>query len=108
MQIGQKVSILGDEIPSLNGGMAPLEFTPTECRGLTPYNKFGYLGKPAIHIRDKWDVQPFQNPERLIKSWAKAIAKVPGLKNFEAVKTLGGKPFVLDTTIPEGNVALFK
>lgn len=108
MQIGQKVSVLGHDIPSSNGGYAPLEFTPIEDGSFPPYRvKDGYLGKPAIHIRDRWDVQPFQDPERLTSPLAKAIAKVPGLKNMEIVNLLGGKPFVLDTTIPEGNVALF-
>lgn len=39
---------------------------------------------------DTQDVQPFKDARRTI--WSKGSKYIPGLKNFEVIKFLGGKP----------------
>ena len=106
LEVGKEVTALGHDIPSWNGGFAPLTFTPTE---ITPHPGGYYnLGRPAIHIRDRWDTHPFQNPNRTNFIPFKIASKIPGIKNLEIMNLLGGKPFVLDTTIPKGKVRLWQ
>lgn len=77
-----------------------------------------YLGKPEISIEDKWDIQPFKNiytnQRNLFPQFAKwaqkhqnnPITKV--VRNFEAIKSIGGRPFTLRQTLPKGTVSIIQ
>lgn len=63
----------------------------------------GYVGATvnpdmSVTFTDKWDLQPFKDSNRSLIKW---FNKVPKLKNMEAVKAVGGDPFILKHTIED-------
>lgn len=65
-------------------------------------------------MTDRWDLQPFKDSNRSFIPWITKMGtrypKIFGhLKNIEVLEPLGGNPFTLRQTFPEGtaNIHLY-
>lgn len=65
--------------------------------------------RKPLRFQDKWDTQPFLNPDRsLAPAFTRWLIRHPNkftnyLRNFDAVAGVGGNPFMLDMQV-EPNV----
>ena len=97
--------VTSDQITS-NGGFMGIKLGPHKVsEGL--YSDTKYAGRPSFSIKDTWDLQPFKDEQRtffpFITRLGKNYPKIFGkLRNFEVLKPLGGNPFTVKQTFPEG------
>lgn len=99
-----------DEFAS-NGGFTNMKLGPHKLYPTTNKN-LSSVGKPSFTIEDIWDLQPFKDAHRTfykpITDLGTKYPKIFGkLKDIEVLEPLGGNPFKLKQTFPEGTARIF-
>lgn len=106
----QNTGVLNDHITS-NGGFMGIRLGPHQVSPKGFYRGTTYAGKPSFTIEDVWDLQPFKDVGRTfaptITKLGTRYPKIFGhLKDMEVLKPLGGNPFTLKQTFPEGTARI--
>ena len=127
LEVPYEFSTVAHDNIATNAGFLGLKTTPEFSKNIV--NKEGttrlfngkpqqYLGSPEVKISDTWDIQPFKDifteNRSLFPRFAKFAQKHPNnpivkyLRNFEAMRAIGRKPFTLQQTIPQGEINLYR
>ena len=105
---------VANDMFTTNGGFVGIKLGPHNVSQIGLYRGTQYAGKPSFSMTDRWDLQPFKDSNRSFIPWITKMGtrypKIFGhLKNIEVLEPLGGNPFTLRQTFPEGtaNIHLY-
>ena len=111
-------NVLSGDVFTGNGGFVGVEMElPENWKIPTPYD-YDYIDtNRPLRFQDKWDTQPFLDPNRTVApAFSRWLTRHPNkltkyIRNFDAVEGVGGNPFMLDMQVDRnalGDICVIK